>query len=305
MHSAIELARRIETGELTPAGALELCAEAISAREAEVGAFVRFDLDRARQAVQERGAELAAQPLRGLAVGVKDIMNTMDFPTEFGSPIYAGYQPKTDASITAMVRRAGGIVLGKTVTAEFAYLDPGKTRNPHNPAHTPGGSSSGSAAGVAAGMFPIALGSQTGGSVIRPASYCGIAGFKPSFRLIPTVNMKCFSWHLDTVGLFAAGVADVAFATEALTGRPMQVDGPRPSAPRIGILRGQPWPDASEEMQAAFERAARSAETFGATLTDVRLPQICADAFAAHGIIQEYEAGRSLAYEYDNHGARS
>ena len=120
---------------------------------------------------------------------------------------------------TSLVRRAGGIVLGKTVTTEFAHLDPGKTRNPHNLAHTPGGSSSGSAAAVAAGMLPIALGSQTGGSVIRPASYCGVAGFKPSYRLIPTVGMKCFSWHLDTVGVFAASVADAAFAAEAITGR--------------------------------------------------------------------------------------
>ena len=123
-----------------------------------------------------------------------------------------GYRPKADASLVALIRRTGGTLIGKTVTTEFAHLDPGKTRNPHNLAHTPGGSSSGSAAGVAAGFFPIATGTQTGGSVIRPAAYCGVAGFKPSYRLLPTVGMKCVSWHLDTAGLFAASVADVAFA---------------------------------------------------------------------------------------------
>ena len=149
-------------------------------------------------------------------------------PTEYGSPIYAGYRPKTDASMVALIRRAGGTLIGKTVTTEFAHLDPGKTRNPRNLAHTPGGSSSGSAAGVAAGFFPIATGTQTGGSVIRPASFCGVAGFKPSYRLLPTIGMKCVSWHLDTAGLFAASVADVAFAAAAISGRDLRVDGADP-----------------------------------------------------------------------------
>ena len=131
---------------------------------------------------------------------MKDIFDTADFPTAYGSPIYAGHRPKADAAMVMAVRRAGGVILGKTVTTEFASLQPAGTRNPRNPAHTPGGSSSGSAAAVAAGMLPIAFGSQTGGSVIRPAAYCGVAGYKPSFRLLPTVGMKTFSWSLDTVG---------------------------------------------------------------------------------------------------------
>jgi Asp-tRNA(Asn)/Glu-tRNA(Gln) amidotransferase A subunit family amidase len=218
MLSALDLAHQIETGELSPAAVLERCAEAISAREAEIGAFAALDLERARQLAEARGTELSAQPLRGLAVGVKDIFDTAELPTSYGSAIYAGHRPKADAAVVSMVRRAGGIVLGKTVTAEFAHLDPGKTRNPRKPAHTPGGSSSGSAAAVAAGMLPIAIGTQTGGSVIRPASFCGVTGFKPSFATIPTVGAKTFAWHLDTVGLFAAGVADVAFSAEAITG---------------------------------------------------------------------------------------
>jgi Asp-tRNA(Asn)/Glu-tRNA(Gln) amidotransferase A subunit family amidase len=304
MLSALELARQIETGALTPAAALERCAEAIAAREAEVGAFVTLNLERARQMVQARGAALSAQPLRGLAVGLKDIIDTTDFPTEYGSPIYAGNTPKADAAITSLVRRAGGLVLGKTVTAEFAHLDPGKTRNPHNPAHTPGGSSSGSAASVAAGMLPIAFGTQTGGSVIRPASFCGVAGFKPSYRLLPTVGIKCFSWHLDTAGLFAASVADAAFAAEAITGRALRVDGTAPPAPRIGVLRRYPWPAASDEMMTALEIAIRSAEAAGATVTEFALPQICADAYTAHGTIHDYEGAQSLAYEYDHHRDR-
>ena len=304
MLSALDLARRIEMGELTPAAALELCAEAIAAREAEVGAFAVLELERARRMAEARGAALAAQPLRGIAVGLKDIFDTADFPTEYGSAIYAGHQPKADAAATSMVRRAGGIVLGKTVTTEFAHLDPGKTRNPHNLKHTPGGSSSGSAAGVAAGMLPMAFGTQTGGSVIRPASYCGVAGFKPSYGLIPTVGLKCFSWHLDTVGVFAAGVEDVAFAMEAITGRPLRIDGTVPAAPRIGMLRNPPWPEASDEMMTAVEIAARTSITKGAGVIDIELPAICADAFRAHGTIHDYEGYQSLAWEYDHHRNR-
>ncbi len=235
----------------------------------EVGAFVTLDLEGARKAAHDAG--LKDKPLRGLPVALKDIFDTADMPTEYGSPIYAGYRPKTDASLVALIRRAGGTLIGKTVTTEFAHLDPGKTRNPHNLAHTPGGSSSGSAAGVAAGFFPIATGSQTGGSVIRPASFCGVAGFKPSYRLLPTVGMKCVSWHLDTAGLFAASVADVAFAAAAISDRDLRVDGRTPSSPRIGVLREQPWPAASDDMTAALDSAARAASAANARVRDIKL----------------------------------
>src|SRR5205814_9784390 len=142
----------------------------------------------------------------------KNIFDTADLPTIYGSQVYAGHQTRSDAAMVTLTRRAGGIKLGKTVSTEFASLEPAGTRNPRNPAHTPGGSSSGSAAAVAAGMVAVAIGSQTGGSVIRPAAYCGVAGYKPSYRMLPTVGMKCFSWSLDTVGLFAAGGAAVGFA---------------------------------------------------------------------------------------------
>ena len=241
MLSALDLARRIEAGALTPRAVVEMCAEAIAAREGEIGAFTALDIEAARRTADG----LAALPLRGLPVGMKDIFDTADFPTAYGSPIYAGHRPKSDAAMVMAVRRAGGVILGKTVTTEFASLQPAGTRNPRNPAHTPGGSSSGSAAAIAAGMLPIAFGSQTGGSVIRPAAYCGVAGYKPSFRLLPTVGMKTFSWSLDTVGMFGAGVEDVAFAAAATTGRDLRIDGATFNAPTIALVRTHLWSEAT------------------------------------------------------------
>jgi Asp-tRNA(Asn)/Glu-tRNA(Gln) amidotransferase A subunit family amidase len=297
MLSALDLARRIEAGDLRPRAVVELCATAIAAREKEIGAFAALDLDAARRRAER--PDLPRLPLRGLPVGIKDIFDTADFPTVYGSAIYAGHRPKADASMVMLVARAGGIVAGKTVTTEFASLEPAPTRNPRHLAHTPGGSSSGSAAAVAAGMLPLALGSQTGGSVIRPAAYCGVTGFKPSYRLLPTVGMKCFSWSLDTVGLFGAGVADVAFAAAALSGRDLRVDGRPPATPVIALVRTHLWHEASEAMHDAVERAARAAETSGAKVRDLDLPPIFADAMHAHRIIQGYEAFRALAFEYD------
>lgn len=301
MLSALDLARRIEAGALTPAGAVTMCAEAIAAREEEIGAFAALDLAAARTRAEGMAASLAGRPLRGLPVGVKDIFDTADFPTEYGSPIYRGHRPFADAAVVAMTRRAGGLVLGKTVTTEFAYMQPAATRNPRNPAHTPGGSSSGSAAAVAAGMLPIALGTQTGGSTIRPAAFCGIAGFKPSYKIVPTVGVKCFAWSLDTVGLFAAGVADVAYAAAAITGRDLRVDRSDPAAPRIAVARTHAWDEASADMQGAIATAARAAAEAGATVAEVSLPAILPEAWEAHTTIDRYEAFRALAFEYDHH----
>jgi Asp-tRNA(Asn)/Glu-tRNA(Gln) amidotransferase A subunit family amidase len=297
MLSALDLARRIESGELTPRAVVERCAEAIAAREKEIGAFVVLGIDAARRAAEN--PKLKELPLRGLAVAFKDIFDTFDLPTQYGSPVYAGYQPRADATAVALTRRAGGIVLGKTVTTEFASLVPSVTRNPHNPAHTPGGSSSGSCAAIAAGMVPISFGSQTAGSVIRPAAFCGIAGFKPSYRLIPLVGVKTVSWHLDTAGVFGAGVADVAFAAAAVTGRDLRVDRAMPAAPRIALVRTHLWNEASPAMRNAVESAARAAEAAGAKVTDLALPPILQDAHRAQYTIQDYENVHSLAFEYE------
>ncbi len=302
MLSALDLARRIEAGELKPRGAVELCADAIAARENEVGAFVVLDLDAARRAAD--APSLAALPLRGLPVAFKDIFATADLPTQYGSPIYAGYRPPADAAAVALTRRAGGVMIGKTVTTQFASLVPSATRNPHNPAHTPGGSSAGSAAAVAAGMVPITFGTQTAGSVIRPAAYCGVAGFKPSYRLIPMVGVKDVSWHLDTAGLFGAGVADVAFAAAAVLERDLRVDRAAPSSPRIALTRTHLWQEASAAMQKAVETAGSIAAAAGAKVTELTLPPILEDAYEAQYTVQDYENIRALAFEYDRHRDR-
>jgi Asp-tRNA(Asn)/Glu-tRNA(Gln) amidotransferase A subunit family amidase len=297
--SALDLARRIEAGELTPRALIDICAEALAAHEPEVRAFTAFDLEAARRAAEDRA--LAATPLAGLPLGVKDLYDTADFPTAYGSPIYAGFRPRADATAVVLTRRAGGIIVGKTVTTEFATLVPSVTRNPRNLAHTPGGSSAGSAAAVAAGMLPLAFGTQTAGSVIRPAAFCGVTGFKPSYRLIPLPGVKPVSWHLDTAGLFGAGVADVAFAAAAILGRDLRVDRTEPAAPRIALARTHLWPRASAAMQAAVEQAARIAQAAGARVTELALPPIFEDAFAAQCTIQDYETFQSLAFEFDRH----
>lgn len=239
--------------------------------------------------------------MRGLPVGVKDLYDTADLPTAYGSPIYAGHQPASDAALVSMIRRAGGLILGKTVITPLAFTDPAGTRNPHHPEHTPGGSSSGSAAAVASGMLPVAVGTQTAGSVIRPAAFCGVAGHKPSFTLLPMVGCKPFAWSLDTAGLFAARVADVAFVAASITGRDLRVDRAQPAAPRITLVRTHVWPEASDAMQRAVEDAARVASRAGAQVAELRVPPIFEDAFRAHGTIQDYEAYRALAFEYDHH----
>jgi Asp-tRNA(Asn)/Glu-tRNA(Gln) amidotransferase A subunit family amidase len=217
-----------------------------------------------------------------------------------GSPIYGGWRPKADAPIVAELKRLGATVAGKTVTTPFASMDPAGTCNPCNRGHTPGGSSSGSAAAVAAGMVHLALGTQTGGSVIRPASYCGVAAIKPSFRLLPTVGVKCFAWSLDTVGLFAAGVADVAHALALLTGRPdlaAPVAGEVADAPRIGVLTqdfaGAPEPEGARALEAAIAAAERA----GATVRELAAPAEFGAMWRLHPTLQAYEAARSLSWE--------
>ncbi len=302
MLSALDLARRIEAGDLKPRDAVELCADAIAAREKDVGAFVVLDLDAARRAADATG--LAALPLRGVPVAFKDIFATADLPTQYGSPIYAGYRPPADASAVALTRRAGGVMIGKTVTTQFASLVPSATRNPHNLDHTPGGSSAGSAAAVAAGFVPITFGTQTAGSVIRPAAFCGVAGFKPSYRLIPMVGVKDVSWHLDTAGLFGSGVADVAFAAAVVLDRDLRVDRAAPSGPRIALTRTHLWQEASAAMQKAVETAGSIAASAGAKVTALTLPPVLEDAYEAQYTIQDYENVRALAFEYDRHRDR-
>jgi Asp-tRNA(Asn)/Glu-tRNA(Gln) amidotransferase A subunit family amidase len=289
MISLSELQRRIEQGELSPDAALAQSLAAIDAQEKTIGAFV---------CRSENPRAASTGPLRGIAVGIKDIIDTAKLPTEMGSPIYKGFRPRADAAVVMMLKRAGATIVGKTTTTAFAANDPTATLNPRNHAHTPGGSSSGSAAAVAAGMVPLALGTQTGGSVIRPASFCGVAAIKPSFHLLPKVGVKCFSWTLDTVGLFAAGVADLAHGLAAMTGRVELLPGGAITSPRIGVVMqefaGEPDSAGAEAVRIAAAAAGRA----GAYVRALKLPEIVAEAWRIHPTIQDFEAHHSFAWEY-------
>jgi Asp-tRNA(Asn)/Glu-tRNA(Gln) amidotransferase A subunit family amidase len=288
MISLAELQRRIDQRELSGDAAIAQSVEAIGAQEKTIGAFVCHD-GNARAA--------SAGPLRGIAVGIKDIIDTADFPTEMGSSIYRGWRPRADASVVMMLKQAGATLIGKTTTTAFAANDPTATVNPHNHGHTPGGSSSGSAAAVAAGMIPLALGTQTGGSVIRPASFCGVAAIKPTYRLLPTVGVKCFSWTLDTVGLFAAGVNDLARALAAMTNRP-QLSEATIRAPRVGLV-GQEFAGAPEAAgEEALRIAAAAVERAGATVRAATLPEVIAEAWRIQPAVQHFEAHQAFAWEY-------
>jgi Asp-tRNA(Asn)/Glu-tRNA(Gln) amidotransferase A subunit family amidase len=289
MISLTDLQRRIEQGELSADQAIALSLAAIDAQEKVIGAF-------ACRAENPRAASQG--PLRGIAVGIKDIIDTAGLPTEMGSPIYKNYRPRADAPVVMMLKQAGATIIGKTTTTAFAANDPTATLNPRNHAHTPGGSSSGSAAAVDAGMIPLALGTQTGGSVIRPASFCGVAAIKPSYRLLPTVGVKCFSWTLDTVGLFAAGVKDLAHGLAAMTNRPEFLPAATVKAPRIGLV-GQEFAGAPEAAGSeALKIAAAAAERAGASVRARKLPEICAEAWRIQPVIQQFEAHQAFAWEY-------
>ena len=263
----------------------------IAEREPVVKAFAHFDADRILAEARRLDAEGPRGPLFGLPVGVKDVIDTHDWPTEYGSPIYKGHQPRADAPVVAMTRALGGLIFGKTVTTEFATFPPGATTNPHNAAHTPGGSSSGSAAAVGAGMLPAAFGTQTTGSVIRPASFCGAVGYKPSFGTLPRVGVKAISDNLDTVGVFARTVEDAAFLMSALTRRAdlAKLDG---GTPKLAICLTPQWDAALPETQKLFEKlAAKVGE-------DLTLPAPFAGLAEAQGVIWDYEMARCLADEH-------
>jgi Asp-tRNA(Asn)/Glu-tRNA(Gln) amidotransferase A subunit family amidase len=235
--SATEAARLLAARELSSEELVSSCFERIAAREPELRAWAWLDEEAALAQARSRDGEEPRGPLHGIPVGVKDVIDTADLPTAYGSPIYTGHQPARDADCVAWLREAGAVVLGKTVTTEFATYEPPPTVNPLDPARTPGGSSSGSAAAVAAGMVPLAYGTQTAGSVIRPASFCGVAGFKPSHGWRSTAGIKRLSARLDTLGLLARTVADTA-----LLGGFAAPSGER----RVAFCR-TPWWDALED----------------------------------------------------------
>src|SRR5436305_6259229 len=239
--SAVALARQIENGELTAEAAMRSCFDRIAEREPVIRAWAHLDREQALAAARASDKGGRRGVLKGVPFGIKDIFDTADMPTGYGSPIYTGCRPGFTASAASLPRAAGGILLGKTVTTEFANRHPGPTADPHNPAHTPGGSSSGSAAAVADCMVPFAIGTQTGGSVIRPAAYCGVVGFKASYSLFPPAGMHPNTESLDTVGIMARSVEDIALFRAALMAIPYDPPAMPAWPPRLALCRTPHW----------------------------------------------------------------
>jgi Asp-tRNA(Asn)/Glu-tRNA(Gln) amidotransferase A subunit family amidase len=298
--TALGIARAIAGGTLTAEAAVRQAFERIDAGEAALQAWVTLGREPALAAARALDRGPSTGLLHGVPVGIKDVMATADLPTRCGSPIYRDWQPPFDAAVVALARRAGAVVVGKTVTTEFASSFAGPTTNPHDAARTPGGSSSGSAAAVAAGMVPLATGTQTAGSVVRPAAFCGIVGYKPSFGLIDAAGLKPLAVTLDTIGMLAATVADAALFVEAVTGVELLAAAERAGRPRrIGLCRSPAWDLVSDEMKLAFESL--PARLAGADLVDVELAPVAADALAAQQRIMAFEAARAFAFEADRH----
>ena len=287
MLSATDAARLIAARELSSEELVAACLARIEEREPALRAWAHLDPEAALGQARERDAEPPRGPLHGIPVGVKDIIDTADMPTTYGSPIYAGHRPARDADCVAWLREAGAVVLGKTVTTEFATYQPPPTVNPHDPARTPGGSSSGSAAAVAAGMVPLAFGTQTAGSVIRPASFCGIAGFKPAHGWRSTTGIKRLSARLDTLGLLARSVEDVALFGGW--------DLPR-GEPRLAFARTPWWDDLEDGGRAAFEDAVAR---LGAV--ELELPPEFGGLAAAQETAMAFDVARNLEPEWREH----
>ncbi len=281
----------------------------IDATDANVQAWAWLDRDRAlasARALDARRASGGTSMLEGVPIGVKDIIATAGMATQMGSPIYAGAIPSDDAECVARLLRAGGMVLGKTVTTEFAFMQPGKTRNPWHAACTPGGSSSGSAAAVALGQVPAAIGTQTNGSVIRPAAYCGIVGFKPGRNRLPYDGVYRFSPTIDTLGVFARTVADCALLAAVLAGEHAIAPPAEASerAPALAFVPEFPWVATSNEERDALGAAANSLRAAGARVTVLALPASCGDAPVQHRRITLYEAARELGALQDRERGR-
>jgi Asp-tRNA(Asn)/Glu-tRNA(Gln) amidotransferase A subunit family amidase len=303
--SARGAAEEIAAGRLTSEALTRAYLDRIAAREEIVHAWQYLDSEQALAEARQRDREPPRGPLHGVPIAVKDLIDTVDMPTAYGSPIYERHRPSADAACVTLARAAGAVVLGKTVTTEFACFTPGPTANPHNPAHTPGGSSSGSAAAVAAGMAPLAFGTQTAGSILRPAAYCGVVGYKPSFGTISRAGVKPLADSLDTVGVMARDVADAAFFAGILAGRPALRQVAMPTVPpRFGLYRTPMWDQAESSTADALDRAQMAVERFGATVTEIAAPAEHKALNAAHDAIMGFELAASLAYERTRHAAQ-
>lgn len=300
--TAREAAERIAAGALTSAQYVRVCLERIELRENQVGAWEQLDPDKALKRARGLDSLDTRGPLHGLPVGIKDVFDTYDFPTAYGSPIYRDHHPSRDAACVALIREAGGIVAGKTVTNEFAYFTPGKTTNPYNSEHTPGGSSSGSAAAVADYMVPLAIGTQTAGSIIRPAAFCGVVGYKPTFGAINRSGVLNFAESLDTIGVFARNVTDATLLAVVLAPQLKLVDNRHPvNTPRFGLCRTASWDKASRETTENLNTVASLLANSGAHIEEHELPTSFANLLDVHATIMAFEASRSFSFERCQH----
>ncbi|MCF3935915.1 amidase [Acuticoccus sp. M5D2P5] len=310
--SAVELAERIAAGALSAREMVEACLTRIAERDGEIHAFAHLDPDYARAQAdaldRHRKSGRPLGPLHGIPIGIKDIIDTADYPTENGSPLDVGRRPKKDAALVARLRAAGAVIIGKTITTEFAFLTPGPTRNPHNTAHTPGGSSQGSAAAVADGMIPLAVGTQTAGSVIRPASFCGVVAAKPSYGAVSMTGALTICEPFDTAGIFATTLEDAALILDAMFGfdpsdaRTRPAPAPRllaavrsapPLTPQFAIVKGPTWSAAEPALEGLLGEIA---ETLGDAADFVDLPDAFDNMAPAHWRIMVTNFARNLSH---------
>jgi Asp-tRNA(Asn)/Glu-tRNA(Gln) amidotransferase A subunit family amidase len=294
---AMQASRLLARRELTAEQLTRACLERIQDREPTIKAWTCVQAD----AAIERARQLDRGPiqglLHGLPLGVKDLFDTADLPSTYGSPIYHDHRPQADAASVALCRHAGAIILGKTVSTEFATFQPGPTRNPRNPDHTPGGSSSGSAAAVADYMVPLAFGTQTAGSIVRPAAFCGIVGYKPSFGHVTRAGVKSLSESLDTIGSLARSVEDAALLVAALTHDRRLLDLEWQGRARVGVCRTPWWDLADHDAQAAMESATDTLSRSGAIVSDASLPESFSGLVEIQKDIMAFEAFQALSHE--------
>ncbi len=309
-----EAAAAVREGKVSSEDLVKACLSRIEAYDPEVEAWAHLNpdvaLEQARAIDKRRYSGQAIGPLGGVPIGIKDIFDTVDYPTEFGSPIHAGRQTMGDAACVARLREAGAVIMGKTVTTEFAVYTPGKTKNPHDPNRTPGGSSSGSAASVAAYMVPGAIGTQTTGSTIRPASFCGVVGYKPSFGLISRAGVLRQAPTLDQIGVFTRSVADAALLAEVMigvdpadpyirpAGRPALFDAANaepPVTPKLAFIKSPAWKDAEDSTKEAF---AELCDFLGGRCEDVEIASVYDEIYHWHTSILEADLAKNYAADF-------
>lgn len=299
--TATEIVAAINAGQSTCEAVVRACLEHIEAREPAVQAWQYLNRDQAIAQAVALDKSGRRGPLIGVPFGIKDIIDTADMPTEYGSPIYKGNQPKNEAACVALGRKAGGVLMGKTVTTEFANRHPGKTMNPFDPARTPGGSSSGSAAAVGDNMVPLAIGTQTTGSTIRPASFCGAFGYRPTWGDLRCTGVREAAGSLDTLGLLARSIDDIALYRDVLLGEAPAPVPEHTGALRVGFCRTHVWPEVEAHTQESLEDAARRLARAGIAVSDVDLPADFERLIDTHLAISSYEFARNFTHEIEHH----